>query len=199
MAKRGRPPKKKATVETTGTVAVAPEVEIKEPETVTGEFVSPMDLASLGDGGEVTENGAIKAPKSTRKILKERRAELRFDVWMGVLEECPFTYVHAGGRDFPRTTEKLHRDSDERVVRREKVNGKVVSLTAEDVSFISKEVGKKIIRQAGKSRAIILNIDDPRYGVTDSDKPLGEFVYMQIVGGKNLPYDWRESAPEAMA
>ena len=192
MAKK----KKKTTVETTGTVAVAQEeVEVE----VTGEFVSPMDLASLGDGGEVTKSGAIKAPKSTRKILKERRAELRFDVWMGVLEECPFTYVHAGGRDFPRATEKLHRDSDERVVRREKVNGKVVSLTTEDIAFISKEVGKKIIRQAGKSRAIILNIDDPRYGVTDSDKPLGEFVYMQIVGGKNLPYDWRESAPEAMA
>jgi len=194
MAKK----KKKTTVETTGVVAVAQEeVEVNEP--VIGEFVSPMDLASLGDGGEVTKSGAIKAPKSTRRILKEKRAELRFDVWMGVLEECPFTYVHAGGRDFPRTTEKLHRDSDERVVRREKVNGKVVSLTAEDITFISKEVGKKIIRQAGKSRAIILNIDDPRYGVTDSDKPLGEFVYMQIVGGKNLPYDWRESAPEAMA
>ena len=190
MAKK----KKQTTVETAGAIAVA-----QEEVEVTGEFVSPMDLASLGDGGEVTKSGAIKAPKSTRKILKERRAELRFDVWMGVLEECPFTYVHAGGRDFPRTTEKLHRDSDERVVRREKVNGKVVSLTTEDIAFISKEVGKKIIRQAGKSRAIILNIDDPRYGVTESDKPLGEFVYMQIVGGKNLNYDWRESAPEAMA
>lgn len=191
MAKRGRPPKKKVTIETANTVAVVSEPELVEARAVSADVIPD-------DSGEVTDGGAIKAPKITRALLKEKRSEIRYDVWMGALESCPFTTVHAGGRDFPLSTDKLHRDKEERVVRREKLTGKIVSLTAADIAFISKAVGKKVLRTAG-ARAMILNIEDPRYNVSASDKPLGEFVYMQIVGGKNLPHDWRDAAPEPMA
>ena len=194
MAKRGRPRK----VDTGNTVAIVQEPDEEIVEKLVPTAILPSKVEFPAEVGEVTQGGAIKAPKSTRKTLKEKRSELRYDVWMGVLEECPFSCVHAGGRDFPQTTERLYRDDEERVVRRERLNGKVVSLTGADINFISEAVGKKILRKAG-ARALILNIDDPRYAVSSSDRPLGEFVYMQIVGGKNLPHDWREAAPEPMA
>tara|TARA_Y100001949_G_scaffold172502_1_gene176614 strand:+ start:673 stop:1224 length:552 start_codon:yes stop_codon:yes gene_type:complete len=146
---------------------------------------------------EATETGAIKAPGSTQITLDNKRSETRYEVWMGVTEECPFWTVHAGGRDFPRFIERLVRDENKKVTGRDKLSGKVVTLSPEDITFISESVGKKVLRKAG-NKPMILNITDPRYSVSNLDRPLGEFVYMQIIGGKNLPHNWRESAPEPM-
>ena len=178
---RGRPRKNPITeTPSTDTATLEPSpvaVEFKEetpPETV---VKAPL--------------GSIRAKISTVKISQ------KYDVWMGVQDDCPFWTVHAGGRDFSKENEVVSYDEDSRETRREKVQGKVVSLTKEEIDFIAIAVGKKVVRKFG-SRASIRNTDDPRYSFSGTDTPLGQYLFMQVLE-PNLPHDWRNRSPEAMA
>tara|TARA_R100001594_G_scaffold150496_2_gene211948 strand:- start:152 stop:709 length:558 start_codon:yes stop_codon:yes gene_type:complete len=185
MARRGRPKKvqiQEPEVENNITVLEEPKVENEFTEVIPEEAPTPVIKAPIGD---------IKAKISKVKVAP------KYNVWMGATKECPFWTVHAGGRDFSQENEIVSYDEDTRQTRREKVKGKVVELSKAEIAFIAKEVGKKVVRKYG-SKASILNTNDPRYTFNNNDSPLGQFVFMKVLE-KNLPYDWRDQAPEAMA
>ena len=169
-------------VENNITVLEEPKVENEFTEVIPEEAPTPVIKAPIGD---------IKAKISKVKVAP------KYNVWMGATKECPFWTVHAGGRDFSQENEIVSYDEDTRQTRREKVKGKVVELSKAEIAFIAKEVGKKVVRKYG-SKASILNTNDPRYTFNNNDSPLGQFVFMKVLE-KNLPYDWRDQAPEAMA
>tara|TARA_B100001123_G_C14886201_1_gene857979 strand:- start:22 stop:573 length:552 start_codon:yes stop_codon:yes gene_type:complete len=183
MAKRGRPKKvQEAEVATNVTVMEESKGENEFVEVVEEKAPASVVKAPIGD---------IKAKISKVKVAP------KYDVWMGATKECPFWTVHAGGRDFSQENEIVSYDADTRQTRREKVKGKVVELSKAEISFIAKEVGKKILRKYG-SKASIINTDDPRYTFGNNDSPLGQYVFMKVLE-KNLPYNWRDNDPETMA
>ena len=174
----------------------------KSAKGTTGDFVG-NEGKTVTLEGKAPENpaenstGTIKAQVIKAAVVIPE-VEEKHSVWMGVVEDCPFTTVHAGGRDFSLETEKVWKDEDDQATKREKQVGKLVPLTTREIDFISKAVGKKVIRKIG-AKAYILNVDDPRYRANGVDQPLASFVYMQIVSGGSMNYDWRNSTPSTMA
>ena len=180
--KRGRPRKVDKVADETMTATIESEPENQVAEIQSEEKPETIVKAPIGD---------IRAKISKVKVSP------KYEVWTGVKEDCPFWTVHAGGIDFSKENEIVSYHEESRETRREKVNGKVISLSKEEINFIAKAVGKKVIRKYG-SRASILNTDNPRYTFNHADRPLGSFVFMKVLE-KNLPHDWRNQSPEAMA
>ena len=180
--KRGRPRKVDKVESETMTATVEMEPKNLVSELVPEEKPETIVKAPIGD---------IRAKISRVKVSP------KYEVWTGVKEECPYWTVHAGGIDFSKENEIVSYHEESRETRREKVNGKVISLSKEEIDFIAKAVGRKVIRKYG-SRASILNTDNPRYTFNNNDLPLGQFLFMKVLA-KNLPHDWRNQAPEAMA
>ena len=184
MAKRGRPRKVK-------------EIETTEAATATAEPVVEADNL-IENIEEETPATIVKAPiGNIRAKISKVKVAPKYDVWMGVVKDSPFWTIHAGGRDFSQVNEIVGYDEDTRATTREKVNGKVVELSKVEIDYIATEVGKKVIRKYGP-KGSILNTTDPRYTFAHNDIPLGQYVFMKVLEA-NLPHDWRNKLPEAMA
>lgn len=138
----------------------------------------------------------IKATGIVHINPEEAETEEKIRVWMGTTDECPYWTVHAGGADFPRYNEIVEADGESGQTRRERHRGKVVDLSRADIEMIARAVGSKAIRKNG-ARSFILNLGSERYRAQRNDRPLGEFVYMQVLNEKQ-PHDWRTSDPETM-
>ena len=144
---------------------------------------------------DVPTGGAIKATGVIRADVFKRDDVPTVSVWMGSSNECPYTVVHAAGFDFPRETQDV--SSDGINTRRPSYRGKLIDLTPDEITRITAAVGRKIVRKHG-ARSNIQNMDSRQYRPSDSDRPLGEFVYM-IAVSENMAHDWRDRTPEMMA
>jgi hypothetical protein len=140
---------------------------------------------------------AIKATGAVTMSPSETKVEPKVEIWMGTTDECPYWTVHAGGADFPRFNEKIETDLETGTTRRERHRGKVTKMTRSEIELVARAVGRKVVRKAG-ARAFILNIGSDKYRHNPIDKPLGKFVYIQVLS-ENLPHDWRSRTPETMA
>ena len=176
--KRGRPRKTPATPEPSG-VTEASTAVLEDPE---------QDLFT---------NSSIRATGSIAIKPVAFKEEERFTIWMGVSMDCPYECIHAGGADFPRFNEIVNRDADTNTTTREKVRGKVIELTKNQIELIAKAVGRKIMRKNG-ARQWVMNADNPRFSYRQEDNPLGEYVFMQVVGEMMAP-NWRQTEPQMMA
>ena len=176
--KRGRPKKTQPTPEPTG-VTEASTAVLEDPE---------QDLFT---NSSIRATGAI----AIKPVAFEE--EEKFTIWMGVSMKCPYECVHAGGVDFPRFNEIVTRDEETNITHREKVRGKIVNLTKNEIEVIAKAVGRKIMRKNG-ARQWVMNADGEKFSYRKEDDPLGEYLFMQVVGDSMHP-NWRQTEPQMMA
>ncbi|MBG95039.1 MAG: hypothetical protein CL793_07285 [Chloroflexi bacterium] len=177
--KRGRPRKK---TEST-----------PEPSGVTSASTAILE----NPNEDLFVNSSIQATGTIEINPVAFEEEEKFTIWMGVSMDCPYDCVHAGGLDFPRFNEIVTRDEDSNTTHREKVRGKIVDLTKNQIELVAKAVGRKIMRKAG-ARQWIMNADNPRFSYRKEDEPLGSFLFMQVVG-ESMPPNWRHVEPKMMA
>ena len=148
------------------------------------------------DTPPATMASTVKATGVVRVSQEEVQEEERIRVWMGTVDECPYWTIHAGGADFPRFNEIVEKDPDGGHTRRERHRGKVLDLSRTEIELIARAVGKKVIRKNG-ARSFILSTQSERYNPSTADRPLGEYVYMQVLSDSMSP-TWRNSDPETM-
>lgn len=117
--------------------------------------------------------------------------------WVGTLPECPKQNVVLGGIDFPQYTEQII-DQEGGLTQRNRRNGDVKYLTADQVKAIKAAGKRKVVRSQG-ALTTILNTDHKRYRPHTNDKPLGQFVYLVPLDDMNkLGPMWRDEVPEGM-
>ena len=166
---------------------------VPEPAQVTEASTALLEAP----GKENLGSSVIQATGVIEITPQAFQEEEKLTIWMGVTMDCPYECLHAGGADFPRFNEIVTHDPDTNTTSREKVRGKLIDLTRNDIEVISKAVGRKVMRKAG-ARQWVMNGDNSRFAFRKGDQPLGRYLFMQIVG-ESMPPDWRGSNPATMA
>lgn len=125
-------------------------------------------------------------------------AILKKKYWLGVMPDCPWWVVDAGGQDFPRFTEHLFEDAQGNTIR-EGRNGVIRSLSDEEVEKIKKDIAKRVVQKNG-SAYFQYHTDHDTNGIyqpRDGDEPMGMYVYLVPVTAR-MPEGWRTRIPTSM-
>ena len=135
---------------------VAPENQLSEADKVELDEQIEEERVEGGDPGP-EPMGTTKAPDfqpasiEIESLHVEGRVPapiIKTKFWLGVMPDCPWWVVHAGGMDFPRFTEHLFEDAQGNTIR-EGRNGVVRDLSQEDVDKIKRDIQKIMVQKNG--------------------------------------------------
>lgn len=201
----------------------APEGAAFEPPKVGGLSVPPSDPgagplseadkaahdAEIDDDAPLTDEalGTTRAPEfaepagiEVQSLHVEGRVPqpiVKNRYWLGVMPDCPWWVVHAGGMDFPRFTEHLFEDAQGNTIR-EGRNGVIRDLSDEEVAKIKYDIQKIMVQKNGAQTLQFHTDHDGRvYQPKHGDEPLGMYVYLVPVT-RSMPEGWRSKVPTSM-
>jgi len=171
---------------------------------------NPSEVEAIVTGTATIQPGVTVMPEDGIEPLSisvEKRKppppENRDYYWLGVTDDAPWSYVTAGGVQFQRTHGQVIDSPDGKgQIHRDHVGrGCIHWLTKDHVKYILDEVAQKVVRDYQVRERKQLNGDITRHPSgsiksmkphpshpfvpKETDRPLGEFIYMVRVRHKN--------------